>query len=42
MLARAKAQDDAVAAARGETYAGDRNPYKKPREPDDWDEDDEE
>ena len=43
VLARAKAQDDAVAAARGETYAGDADPYKKPRATeDDWDEDDEE
>ena len=43
VLARAKAQDDAVAAARGETYAGEADPYKKPREDDDeWDEDDEE
>ncbi|WP_406031709.1 30S ribosome-binding factor RbfA [Nocardioides sp. NBC_00163] len=40
VLARAKAQDDAVAAARGENYAGEADPYKKPRE-DDWDEDDE-
>ncbi|HEY9353208.1 MAG TPA: ribosome-binding factor A, partial [Nocardioides sp.] len=43
VLARAKAQDDAVAAARGENYAGEPDPYKKPREDeDDWDEDDEE
>ena len=43
LLARAKAQDDAVAAARGETYAGEPDPYKKPRDADDeWDEDDEE
>ncbi|MER7607414.1 30S ribosome-binding factor RbfA [Nocardioides sp. NPDC127503] len=43
VLARAKAQDEAVAAARGETYAGEADPYKKPREDDDeWDEDDEE
>ena len=43
VLARAKAQDDAVAAARGETYAGEADPYKKPREDEDeWDEDDEE
>ncbi|MGY0390020.1 30S ribosome-binding factor RbfA [Nocardioides sp. WG-D5] len=40
VLARAKAQDDAVAAARGETYAGEADPYKKPREiEDEWDED---
>lgn len=41
VLARAKAQDEAVAAARGTTYAGDEDPYRKPREldEDDWDED---
>ena len=32
VLARAKAQDEAVAALRGTTYAGDEDPYKKPRE----------
>lgn len=32
VLARAKAQDDAVAAARGAAYAGEEDPYKKPRE----------
>lgn len=32
VLARAKEQDDAVAAQRGTTYAGDADPYKKPRE----------
>lgn len=32
VLARAKEQDEAVAAARGSTYAGDADPYKKPRE----------
>ncbi|MFT4263233.1 MAG: 30S ribosome-binding factor RbfA [Nocardioides sp.] len=32
VLARAKAQDDAVAASRGSAYAGDEDPYKKPRE----------
>jgi len=32
VLARAKAQDDAVAAQRGASYAGDADPYKKPRE----------
>lgn len=39
VLARAKAQDEAVAAARGTAYAGDEDPYKKPREDDedDWD-----
>ncbi|GAA1962318.1 30S ribosome-binding factor RbfA [Nocardioides panacihumi] len=40
VLARAKAQDEAVAATRGSAYAGDEDPYKKPREDeDDWDED---
>jgi ribosome-binding factor A len=39
VLARAKAQDEAVAAARVEQYAGEVDPYKKPREngDDDWD-----
>ena len=37
LLARAKAQDEAVAAARGTTYAGDEDPYKKPRDIDDDD-----
>ena len=32
VLARAKAQDDAVAALRGTAYAGEEDPYKKPRE----------
>jgi ribosome-binding factor A len=31
VLARAKAQDEAVAAARGAAYAGEEDPYKKPR-----------
>ena len=31
-LARAKALDDEVAARRGTTYAGEADPYKKPRE----------
>jgi ribosome-binding factor A len=31
VLARAKAQDDEVAATRGSSYAGDEDPYKKPR-----------
>ena len=35
VLARAKAQDDAVAAARGTEFAGGEDPYKKPREDDD-------
>ena len=43
VLARAKAQDEAVAALRVETYAGEADPYKKPRElqdeEDDLDED---
>jgi ribosome-binding factor A len=40
VLARARAQDEAVAASRGSAYAGDEDPYKKPREDDDdWDED---
>jgi ribosome-binding factor A len=44
VLARAKAQDEAVAAARVEHYAGEADPYKKPRvidgddDDDDWDE----
>ncbi|GGU11687.1 30S ribosome-binding factor RbfA [Nocardioides albus] len=44
VLARAKAQDEAVAAARVESYAGEPDPYKKPREDEgeDEDEDDEE
>jgi len=43
VLARAKAQDEAVAAARGTSYAGEEDPYRKPRpvEPDE-DEDEEE
>lgn len=40
VLARAKAQDEAVAAQRGSAYAGDEDPYKKPREADDDDLDD--
>ena len=32
VLARAKAHDEAVAAARGASYAGEENPYKEPRE----------
>ena len=32
VLARAKEADDAVAAQRGSTYAGEEDPYKKPRE----------
>ncbi|QCW51279.1 30S ribosome-binding factor RbfA [Nocardioides dongxiaopingii] len=41
VLARAKAQDDAVAAARGSAYAGEEDPYKKPRVIGEDDEDDE-
>lgn len=40
VLARAKAQDEAVAAIRREEYAGDPDPYKKPRATDEDDEDD--
>jgi len=40
VLARAKAQDEAVAASRGTTYAGDEDPYKKPREAEDEFDDD--
>ncbi|MFL6003003.1 MAG: 30S ribosome-binding factor RbfA [Nocardioides sp.] len=32
VLARARARDEAAAAARGATYAGDEDPYKRPRE----------
>jgi ribosome-binding factor A len=41
VLARAKAADEAAAAARGTSYAGDADPYKKPREVVDEDELDE-
>jgi ribosome-binding factor A len=37
VLARAKAQDEAVAAIRREEYAGDPDPYKKPRAADEDD-----
>jgi ribosome-binding factor A len=40
VLARAKAQDEEAAARRGSTYAGEEDPYKKPREADLDDEDD--
>lgn len=40
VLARAKAQDEAVAASRGASYAGEADPYKKPREVEESDEDD--
>ena len=43
VLARAREHDEAVAAARGASYAGEPDPYKKPREihedSDDHDED---
>ena len=42
VLARVKAQDEAVAALRVETYAGEEDPYKKPRELHDEDDQDEE
>ena len=32
VLAKARALDEETAARRGETYAGDADPYKKPRE----------
>ena len=34
VLAKARAQDEAVAARRVESYAGESDPYKKPREDD--------
>jgi ribosome-binding factor A len=34
VLARARAQDEEVAAQRGAAYAGEPDPYKKPREDD--------
>jgi len=41
VLARAKAQDEEVAAHRGTTYAGEEDPYRKPRaDEDDLDLDD--
>ncbi|WP_205474785.1 30S ribosome-binding factor RbfA [Nocardioides sp. SYSU D00038] len=40
VLARAKAQDEAVAALRGTAYAGEPDPYRKPRAADDEDADD--
>src|SRR5690348_12520388 len=40
VLARAKALDEEAAARRGTSYAGEADPYKKPRE-DELDEDDE-
>ncbi len=42
VLAQARLSDAEVAAVReGKTYAGEPDPYKKPREDDDLDEDDE-
>ena len=41
VLARAKEIDDAVAAQRGTAYAGEPDPYKKPREVEDDELDDE-
>jgi ribosome-binding factor A len=35
VLARARAQDEALAAERGSAYAGDADPYKKPRDAED-------
>ncbi|MFC4786668.1 30S ribosome-binding factor RbfA [Nocardioides sp. MAHUQ-72] len=40
VLARAKALDEEAAARRGSTYAGESDPYKKPREIDADDADD--
>ena len=37
VLARARQQDEAVAAARGTAYAGEPDPYKKPRDAEDDD-----
>ncbi|GAA4367101.1 30S ribosome-binding factor RbfA [Nocardioides caricicola] len=42
VLARAKALDEEVAARRVESYAGDEDPYKKPREVEDDLEDEDE
>ena len=45
VLAKARAQDEAVAASRGTAYAGDEDPYKKPHDAeddldgDDWEDD---
>ena len=40
VLAKARALDEEVAARRGSAYAGEEDPYKKPREVDSDDEDD--
>ncbi|QIG42432.1 30S ribosome-binding factor RbfA [Nocardioides anomalus] len=42
VLAKARALDEEVAARRGSAYAGEEDPYKKPREAADEDEDDSE
>ena len=41
VLARAKALDEEVASHRGASYAGEADPYKKPREDDEADQADE-
>jgi ribosome-binding factor A len=41
VLARAKALDEEAAARRGTSYAGESDPYKRPREDDEADEADE-
>jgi ribosome-binding factor A len=41
VLAKARALDEEVAARRGATYAGEEDPYKKPREDDDAEDDEE-
>src|SRR5690242_1274717 len=38
VLARARAADEEVASQRGSAYAGDADPYKRPREADEADE----
>jgi len=42
VLAKARALDEEVAARRGSSYAGEEDPYKKPRVADDEDEDQDE
>jgi ribosome-binding factor A len=41
LLARARAEDEALAAARGTQYAGEPDPYRKPRDEESDDADDE-
>ncbi|MBZ5734364.1 30S ribosome-binding factor RbfA [Nocardioides sp. TRM66260-LWL] len=41
VLAKAKALDDELAARRGAAYAGEADPYRKPREDDDLEDEDE-